>query len=224
MAFSIIISPSLRSNEPEVCDYGLTKFEDLVEQNITNLIAQKILPSDTIKVFKNESLEVYIVIQSEEGIFVMSEYDKKTFEKLTPLKDKFDELPQPSFLISGVIIEKDLKLGFGTKSISPIDGKIIRAKHFSGKLCFAYLAKHFEGEFNRIVAEWGDGDNLEAFNEARKRGMSLTDAAFETWTGQRAKEIGYTVATLDGFYTRTKRDLEGNLIYDQVGFIFTKPK
>jgi hypothetical protein len=71
-----------------------------------------------------------------------------------------------------------------------------RHSELSGREQFDRIMSHFRGQFTHIVGYWQlkdkvDSDNLRMFRKGIADGKSPKDAALGTWTGQRAKEIGY---------------------------------
>ena len=71
----------------------------------------------------------------------------------------------------------------------------------SGSEPFHKILQFFAGRFKGIRGSWSFGTNLEAFNKAITTGMSPVEAALKTWTGQQAKDAGYSrvvIRSLEG--------------------------
>ncbi len=66
-----------------------------------------------------------------------------------------------------------------------------RSSVLRGKEQFALILKHFAGRFTIIRGNWQFGDNLAAFNQFVKAGLSPPEAALQTKSGQWAQAAGY---------------------------------
>lgn len=61
-----------------------------------------------------------------------------------------------------------------------------------GNVLFKEMIKHFGDTAKGVVGSWTHGDNLSAFNRLTAQGVSLEEAAFQTWTGRQAARNGFT--------------------------------
>jgi len=60
-----------------------------------------------------------------------------------------------------------------------------------GTEMFAQMMKHFGSNVRGVRGSWHYGDNLAAVNKLTSEGMSLSEAALQTWTARRAAEHGF---------------------------------
>jgi hypothetical protein len=60
-----------------------------------------------------------------------------------------------------------------------------------GTEMFAQMMKHFGSNVKGVRGSWHYGDNLAAVNKLTSEGMSLSEAALQTWTARRAAEHGF---------------------------------
>ncbi len=67
----------------------------------------------------------------------------------------------------------------------------LRSTVLHGAAQFQRILQHFAGRFIAIRGNWVYGDNLRLFNASVKNGLSLEQAALQTWTGQQALKAGY---------------------------------
>ena len=83
--------------------------------------------------------------------------------------------------------------GFVTFAVEAGAGSPIR-----GTEMFAQMMKHFCSNVKGIRGSWHYGDNLATVNKLTSEGMSLSEAALQTWTARRATEHGFkSVRVLD---------------------------
>lgn len=72
----------------------------------------------------------------------------------------------------------------------------VHSRILRGKELLSAAVNHFRNHgpirVKGIKAWWSYGDNLDAFNQLTKSGMPADEAAKLTWTGQRAREMGFT--------------------------------
>jgi hypothetical protein len=61
-----------------------------------------------------------------------------------------------------------------------------------GNVLFKEMINHFGDTAKGVVGSWTYGDNLAAFNRLTAQGMSLEEAAAQTWTGMQAARNGFT--------------------------------
>jgi hypothetical protein len=61
-----------------------------------------------------------------------------------------------------------------------------------GNVLFKEMINHFRDTAKGVVGSWTYGDNLAAFNRLTAQGMSLEEAAAQTWTGMQAARNGFT--------------------------------
>lgn len=66
-----------------------------------------------------------------------------------------------------------------------------RSKVLQGAEQFQLILQHFTGRFHAIRGNWVYGDNLRSFNVGVAAGMSLEQAALQTWTGRQATAAGF---------------------------------
>ena len=76
-----------------------------------------------------------------------------------------------------------------------------------GHVLFKEMIDHFGATAKGVVGSWTYGDNLAAFNRLTAQGLSLEEAAAQTWTGMQAARNGFTKVEviaegLPGAYTR----------------------
>ena len=75
----------------------------------------------------------------------------------------------------------------------------VEAKNNAGKYSpnfraaeqFRAVIAHLDGQFDIILGTWYSGDNMSILNEFTAQGMSLEEAASQTWTGKQAASLGY---------------------------------
>ena len=78
---------------------------------------------------------------------------------------------------------------------------VVKSSVLRGREQFQKILQFFTGRFKGIRGSWSFGTNLEAFNKAITAGMSPVEAALKTWTGQQAKDAGYSrvvIRSLEG--------------------------
>ena len=61
-----------------------------------------------------------------------------------------------------------------------------------GHVLFKEMIDHFGATAKGVVGSWTYGDNLAAFNRLTAQGLSLEEAAAQTWTGMQAGRNGFT--------------------------------
>lgn len=61
-----------------------------------------------------------------------------------------------------------------------------------GKWLFDAMMQHFGSTVNEIQGNWTYGVNLSAVNTLTAKGVSLADAALQTYTGKRANDWGFS--------------------------------
>lgn len=61
-----------------------------------------------------------------------------------------------------------------------------------GQTPFDLMMQHFGDGVLAIRGLWMEGTNLEGFNRATAAGMTLSDAARQTWTGRQAVRHGFS--------------------------------
>jgi hypothetical protein len=76
-----------------------------------------------------------------------------------------------------------------------------------GHVLFKEMINHFGDTAKGVVGSWTYGDNLAAFNRLTAQGLSLEEAAAQTWTGMQAATNGFTKVEViaegaPGAYTR----------------------
>ena len=76
-----------------------------------------------------------------------------------------------------------------------------------GNVLFKEMINHFGDTAKGVVGSWTYADNLAAFNRLTAQGMSLEEAAAQTWTGMQAARNGFTNVEViaegaPGAYTR----------------------
>lgn len=76
-----------------------------------------------------------------------------------------------------------------------------------GKVLFKEMINHFGDTAKGVVGSWTYGDNLAAFNRLTAQGVSLEEAAAQTWTGMQATRNGFMKVKViaegaPGAYTR----------------------
>ena len=67
----------------------------------------------------------------------------------------------------------------------------LRSMVLHGAEQFQLILQHFTGRFRAIRGNWVYGDNLQSFNMAVAAGLSVEQAALQTWTGQQALAAGF---------------------------------
>ncbi|WP_131990104.1 hypothetical protein [Chthoniobacter flavus] len=72
------------------------------------------------------------------------------------------------------------------------------------------MMEHFGDNVKAIAGNWSYGDNLAAMNKLTGQGMSLEEAASQTWTGGQAAKFGFSNPTVEtaigaaGNYTKIR--------------------
>ncbi len=66
-----------------------------------------------------------------------------------------------------------------------------RSKILQAAAEFSKVLKHFEGRAKGFQASWQYGDNLKVFKEQLAKGLTESQAAWKTWTGQQLRKAGY---------------------------------
>jgi hypothetical protein len=99
----------------------------------------------------------------------------------------------PNHFITGTLA------GQGVLEFTVVARTVGQSSGVSGQDFFAALMAHFgAANVNTIQARWSAGidldTNINQFNDATRRGLKDNDAAKYTWTGQRAKDYGFTNA------------------------------
>jgi len=123
-----------------------------------------------------------------------------------------------NLFVEGRLEGETLSLYIYTKTPSGERSPLIR-----GKEAFAKVMEHFGPEVKRIKGNWTTStsekygsDNLKTLNELTSKGISIEDAAKETWTGKQAATFGFTQVK--------KTFSEGSPgQYSLVEVLFTKP-
>lgn len=92
--------------------------------------------------------------------------------------------------------QRSLDMNFQLKDASG------RSETLRGKEQFANAIRHFEGQFDQILAHFSQphegelSDNLEQFNRFTAAGKTPEQAAKLVWAGERSHENGYTEASI----------------------------
>jgi hypothetical protein len=87
-----------------------------------------------------------------------------------------------------------------------------------GSQMFSDALMFFGDKVKSIAGVWADGDNLKAFNDALKAGLSKSDAIFSTPTGKWAKSNGFTnYKVTQEYQSKETQD------YLKINILFTKP-
>lgn len=105
------------------------------------------------------------------------------------------------FYAVGSLNRNGLALDLKTRNIK--SGR--RSRILSGKDQFQKILNYFEGQFAFISGVWFEGDNIATFNRLTGAGVSVEEAALQTWTGQQAKAAGYTEPKVHRLYGKTGR-------------------
>lgn len=66
-----------------------------------------------------------------------------------------------------------------------------RAQVLKGATELKNVLKHFEGRAKGFKANWQYGDKLKVFKDQLAKGLTESQAAWRTWTGQQLKKAGY---------------------------------
>ena len=92
-----------------------------------------------------------------------------------------------------------------------------RSSVVNGSTQFARILEHFAGKFSAIKGNWSYGSNLADVNRLVGKGLSVEQAAKQTWTGQQAAKAGFT----DVRVLEATKGANGE--YTTVKVEFTKP-
>jgi hypothetical protein len=109
---------------------------------------------------------------------------------------------------------------FGNVETAPEDGPT--SVMIDAKKAFHAAYRHLSGQFEGIKGSWTFGSNLAAFNRLTGEGKTPEEAAFGTWTGQRAAELGYTKVVFSGEgLAELETGVPGK--YEKMSALFLKP-
>lgn len=148
------------------------------------------------QLFQKNLKDYYEKLAKEEKI-AMKFYDENAF--------LFEEKEWDNFFIQGRIeLDGGLHLNLSTKknqrwlTSNSLNSPEV-SHYFRGREAIRFALEHFRDKVQYIAADWRKySDNFKMFQKAIKRypKLSVKEAAFETWTGKRAKEHGFTRAEL----------------------------